>query len=120
MQLTKKKKQAVAVLTSAVFLCLYVFMTNPQKLSVPFLLIPPLAVFVFCLVLFRFVAGYFAGLQNSHTKAIVVALSALPALLMMLAAVGQLGAKDLMLTVLFISGLTWYFERSKQNMISEP
>ena len=115
MHLTNKKKQLAAVLSSAVFLCFYVFSTDPQKLAVPFLLVPPLAVFLFCLLLLRFTLGFFMGLRGGNIKAITIALSALPALLMMLAAVGQLGLKDVILTIMFISGLAWYFERKKQQ-----
>lgn len=113
MHLTNKTKQLAAVLSSTVFLCVYIFSTNPQKLAAPFLLIPPVAVFAVCLLALRFILSFFTGISSINTKVITIALSALPALLMMLAAMGQLGLRDVILTVLFISGLSWYFERKK-------
>jgi hypothetical protein len=115
MHLTNKTKQLVAVLSSTVFLCVYIFSTNPQKLAAPLLLIPPIAVFVVCLLLLRFVFGFFTSVSNINLKVITFAFSALPALLMMLAAMGQLGLRDVVLTILFITGLAWYFERKKQQ-----
>jgi hypothetical protein len=116
MHLSKKRKQVVAVSLMAVFLCLYVFTTNPRTLPAPMLLVPPLAVFVLCLLLLRMVVGSFTKLNSARLKAVVVAVSALPSLLLMLATAGQLGLKDALLTILFVGGLTWYFERSRQNI----
>jgi len=116
MHILKQRKQLAAVLASAVFLCLYIFTTNPRSVPAPMLLVPPLAVFVLCLLLTRMVIGSFTSLESARVKAIAVAISTLPSLLLMLATAGQLGLKDTVLTVLFVGGLTWYFERSRQNL----
>jgi hypothetical protein len=115
MHLTKKTKQLTAASLGVVFLCLYVLTTNPRTLPAPFLLVPPLAVFGICLVVVRVALGAFTQLDSARLKAIMVALAALPALLLMLATAGQLGLKDAVLTIVFVIGLTWYFDRSRQN-----
>ena len=118
MHINSQRKLVSAAGLSAVFLCMYVFMTNPRTLPAPMLLVPPALLFVLCLFAFRLIVGAFTDLNSARIKAVVVALSALPALLLMLATVGQLGAKDAILAILFVGGLTWYFDRSRQNINS--
>ena len=107
----RQKKLWIALL-SAIFLCLFIFSTDPRKLSAPLLLVPPVLLFFVLFVFSLSVLSAFTGLPKAKQRLISGALASAPVLLLLLASLGQLTGKDTVLSLMLIGGLAVYFSRA--------
>jgi FtsH-binding integral membrane protein len=107
-----RQKKLLIVLLSAVFLCLFIVSTDPRKLSAPLLLVPPVLLFVVLFGISFSVLSASTKVPKVKQKLISSALASAPVLLLLLASIGQLTGKDVVLSLLFIGGLTVYFSRA--------
>jgi hypothetical protein len=113
----RQKKLWVAI-SGALFLCLFIFSTDPRKLSASLLLVPPVLLFV---VLFSFAyaaLSTFTEVPKAKQRLMSGILASAPVLLLLLASLGQLTGKDTLLSLLFIGGLAVYFSRA--SLVRNP
>jgi glucose-6-phosphate-specific signal transduction histidine kinase len=106
-----RQKKLWIVLLGTTFLCLFVFGTDPRKLSAPLLLVPPITVFIILFALALTFFGAFTEVPRPKQRLMSGIIASAPVLLLLLASLGQLTGKDTLLSLLFIGGLAAYFGR---------
>ena len=99
---------------------LFVFLssTNPRSLAVPFLVVPVITLFCILFVLSKWTIGKIFSenqMTGSTTGIVAAALAMGPVILLALASINQLTARDIILASLFVIGLAWYFSRQALN-----
>jgi hypothetical protein len=107
-----RQKKSWIVLLSTIFLCLFIFGTDPRKLSAPLLLVPPMLLFVILFVFSYMCFGAFTEVPKAKQRVMSGIVASAPVLLLLLASLGQLTGKDTLLSLLFIGGLAAYFSRA--------
>jgi len=110
-RLYRQKKLSI-VLLSAIFLCLFIFSTDPRKLSAGLLLVPPVLLFAILFTLSLMFLSAFTNVPKAKQRITSGVIAIAPVLLMLLASLGQLTGKDTLLSLLFIGGLAAYFSRA--------
>jgi hypothetical protein len=113
-----RQKKLSIVLLGAIFLCLFIFSTDPRKLSAPFLLVPPVLLFIVLFGATYVLLSAFTELPKAKQRLMSGVLASAPVLLLLLASLGQLTGKDTMLSLLFIGGLAVYFSRA--SLVNNP
>lgn len=113
-----RQKKLWFVLSSAIFLCLFVISTDPRKLSASLLLVPPVLLFVILFGVSLSLLGAFTEVPKAKQRLMSGVLASAPVLLLLLASLGQLTGKDTILSVLFIGGLAVYFSRA--SLVRNP
>ncbi len=106
-----KQRKALIVLLSTIFLSLFMLNTNPRELSAPYLLVPPLLVFLILYLLASIGLETYTLLSKQKRKVVSGVAASGPLVLLLLASLGQLTARDSILSVLFIAGLAAYSSR---------
>lgn len=107
-----KQRKAVIVLSSTIFLSLFMLNTNPRELSAPYLLVPPLLVFLILYLLASMSLESMTKLSKQKRKIVSGVAAAGPMVLLLLASLGQLTPRDSVLSLLFIVGLAAYSSRA--------
>lgn len=85
--------------------------TNPRELSAPYLLVPPLLVFLILYLLASMILEMYTSLPTQKRKIVSGVAAAGPLMLLLLASLGQLTPRDSILSLLFIAGLAAYSSR---------
>ena len=107
----RQKKLSIALL-SAVFLCLFIFGTDPRNLSAGLLLVPPVLLIVILFAVTYAFLSAFTEVPKPKQRLMSGAVATVPVLLLLLASLGQLTGKDTLLSLLFVGGLAAYFSRA--------
>lgn len=113
-KLYRQKKLSIALL-SAIFLCLFIFSTDPRKLSASLLLVPPVLLFIILFVLSTALLQAFTEVPKTKQHLVSGVVATAPVLLLLLGSLGQLTGKDTLLSLLFVGGLAAYFSRAALN-----
>src|SRR5687767_13827690 len=107
------KQSAVNASFSIAVMVLFIFITDPQTLPAPMLLVLPILVLVSAYSLIRLMAGVVAMEGTpKQPKSLSFVLALAPTLLMVFGSLGQLGIQDIGLTLVLIAGLGWYIKRT--------
>ena len=114
-----RQKKLIIALLSAIFLCLFIFSTDPRNLSAGLLLVPPILLFVILFTLSYAVLAAFTSISKSKLRLMSGVVAMAPVLLLLLASLGQLTGKDTLLSLLFVGGLAGYFGKARLRMNSE-
>ena len=113
-KLYRQKKLFIA-LTALLTLCLFVFSTDPQKLSASLLLVPPVLLFVILFVVVYATLGAYTDVPKAKQRLVSGVVATAPVILLLLGSLGQLTSKDTFLSLLFALGLATYFSRAALN-----
>ena len=113
-----RQKKLSVVLLGAIFLCSFIFSTDPRKLSAPLLLVPPVLLFIVLFGLSYALLSAFTEVPKAKQRLMSGVLASAPVLLLLLASLGQLTGKDALLSLLFIGGLAIYFSRA--SLVRSP
>jgi hypothetical protein len=113
-----KQRKLVLVLISTIFLCLFVFNTNPKELSAPYLLVPPLLIFLILALLSSAALSALTALPAKKRKLVSGVIAGGPLVMLLLASLGQLTLKDTVLSLLFVAGLAAYASRAAPGIQS--
>ncbi len=107
----RRQKKLWIVLLGTIFLCLFMFGTDPRNLSTELLLVPPTLLFVILFALSQAFLGVFTEIPRLKKRLVSGAIAIAPVLLLLLASLGQLTGRDTVLSLLFVGGLAAYFSR---------
>ncbi len=111
-----KQKKAWIVLGSTIFLSLFVLNTDPRELSAPYLLVPPLFIFLILYMFTYMILQAYTTLSRQKQKVVSGIVASGPMVLLLLASLGQLTPRDMVLSLLFIGGLALYSSRAVPNL----
>ena len=106
-----RQKKLSIVLLGAVFLCLFIFGTDPRKLSVQLLLVPPVLLFGILFGLTYALLSAFTDVPKPKQRLMSGVVATAPVLLLLLGSLSQLTGRDTLLSLLFVGGLAAYFSR---------
>jgi len=106
-----RQKKTWIVPPSAIFLCLFIFGTDPRKLSASLLLVPPAVLFLILFTTSYALLSAYTEIEKPKQRLMSGVVATAPVLLLLLASLGQLTGKDTLLSLLFIGGLAAYFSR---------
>ena len=107
-----RQKKLWIVTLSAIFLCLFIFGTDPRNLSPELLLVPPVLLFGILFGLTYATLSAFTEVSKAKQRLMSGVVATAPVLLLLLASLGQLTGRDTLLSVLFIGGLAAYFSKA--------
>jgi hypothetical protein len=113
-KLYQQKKLYIAV-SALMLLCLYMFSTDPQKLSAGLLLVPPVLLFVSLFMFSHAVLETYTEIPKIKQRLVSGVVASAPVLMLLLGSLGQLTSKDTLLSLLFVGGLAAYFSRAALN-----
>lgn len=107
----RQKKLYIALL-GAIFLCLFIFNTDPRNLSASLLLVPPIVLFGVLYIVVYAVLRAYVDVPRSKQRVMSGVIAAAPVILLLFASLGQLTGKDTLLSLLLVGGLAAYFSRA--------
>ena len=107
-----RQKKLWIVTLSAIFLCLFIFGTDPRNLSPELLLVPPVLLFVILFGLTYAGLSAYTDVPKQKQRLMSGVVATAPVLLLLFASLGQLTSRDTLLSLLFVGGLAAYFSRA--------
>jgi hypothetical protein len=107
----RQKKLYIALL-GAIFLCLFIFSTDPRNLSAPLLLVPPIVLFGVLFTVAYAVLSAYTDVPKAKQRVMSGVIAIAPVLLLLFASLGQLTGRDTVLSLLFVGGLATYFGKA--------
>ena len=111
-----KKLHNFRVVLVVLLLVAMLFLTNPERLPLVFLILPFVLIFIlFWIILDMVLARKSEGLVPKNKKVIVVIMASVPVLLLVLQSIGQLSIRDLLIIIGLSAGLVFYF--AKTNLL---
>lgn len=88
---------------------LFILLTNPEHLPLPLLWVPFLLLLAILFISGRQVLG--RKMQGKRLMLVVLVISVMPVLLLVLASIDQLDARDIIITTALVGGVAWYLNR---------
>jgi len=107
------KKKLIVVLLGTIFLCLFIFNTDPHELSAPYLLVPPAVVLLTLYMLSQAVIEGLLSVSAPKRRIMSLILALGPVTILLLASLGQLTPRDAVLSLLLVGGLAFYASRAR-------
>ena len=107
----RQKKLYIALL-GVIFLCLFIFSTNPRNLSAPLLLVPPILLFGILFTVTYALISAFTDVPKAKQRVMSGVVAIAPVVLLLFASLGQLTGRDTVLSLLFVGGLAAYFGKA--------
>ena len=91
----------------------FLVLTNPASLPLPMLVVPFLLLFAaLYFTVELLLSRYLPNLGSRAQHALSLSLTSLPILLLILQSIGQLSARDLLITAGLVGGLVFYFRKT--------
>lgn len=95
-----------------VALTVFMFYTDPQRLSLPLLLVPFVLLFIIFFSIIRFVAEHIFHLKHLNRSVASFFLALFPVILLLLSSANQVSAADVSVVVLLFVGVLLYLRRA--------
>jgi hypothetical protein len=91
---------------------LFIFLTNPQDLSIPFLILPVILLFIiiYVTVYFGILKRFARAKHISRTRMYVISavIALVPVLIIVLASINQFTLRDVILASIIVIFISWY------------
>lgn len=108
----KKARNILLILLLYISLPVILFLTNPQNLPVPLLILPIVLLFmiIFATVYFIFMRQLKRSGKISRTRLILISaiIAIVPVLLLVLASIRQFTVRDIILSIAIVISISWY------------